>query len=205
MRADFSKKTGGLSYAHCPECMGPLDENDQGVCSYCGANLSSGKSDWVLEGTMPYLSTQRVQKQISADFKGEIDEMPSWAIPDMGSPAERKMLLLSMAAVVMADGIATNSEKKLLKAAAKRWQVPYATVNPVLYGQMTPEQVSQIQPSDPERFVDGLIAAALIDGRIDSKEEKLLMGVAKNMGLSLADTKNRMNELAKKRKVNQRS
>ena len=55
-----------------------------------------------------------------------------------------------------------------------------------------------MRPADPSNFVDGLIGAALIDGRIDASERKLVLDVARNAGLDEAATKNRMNELAKR-------
>ena len=48
-----------------------------------------------------------------------------------------------------------------------------------------------------ESCTGGLVSAALIDGRIDSKEEKLLLDVARNLGISDADSRNMMNNMAK--------
>jgi hypothetical protein len=73
------------------------------------------------------------------------------------------MLLMTMAAVVMADGVATKAERKLLKTAARRWGIPYNTVNPVLFGQMDAAQIESMRPVNPPAFIDGLIGAALIE------------------------------------------
>lgn len=207
-RDQAPQKDGGLSFAHCAECLGPLSENDSNTCEYCGAALASGKVDWVLENVMlPYelQASRRMSSSPSTQQSGgqEDTQIPSWAMPDMASRQERALLLMNMAAVVMADGIVTRQERKLLKAASKRWDVPMAMVEPILAGQMDAESISELRPANPNSFVDGLIGAALIDGRIDSSEQKLLLDVAANLGLQEATVRNRMNTMAKMAKVSQ--
>ena len=190
---------GSLSHARCPECHGPLSENDSPECEYCGANLSAGEKEWVLENVLrPEELRLQVQPQAVGmpGAGGEID-VPAWATPDMGNPRERMLLMMRMAAVVVADGQITKEERKLLKAASKRWSVPLEAVEPILTGQVAPETVATMVPSNPGAFLSGLVAAALIDGKIDSKEEKLLLDVGRSMGMSDADTRNYMNAMAK--------
>ena len=127
----------------------------------------------------------------------DVGEIPVWATPDMGNPRERTLLLMRMAAVVMADGVVTKQEHKLLKSASKRWGVPLDSIKPILEGQVDPGTISTMMPSNPGGFLSGLVSAALIDGRIDSKEEKLLLDVARNLGISEADSRNMMNSMAK--------
>jgi uncharacterized membrane protein YebE (DUF533 family) len=108
----------------------------------------------------------------------------------MGNPRERRLLLMRMAAVVMADGQVTKAERRLLAAASKRWQVPMEVVEPILSGEVDPGEVATMRPSNPTGFLTGLIFAALIDGRVDSKEERLLLDVGRNLSFSDADTRN---------------
>jgi len=190
---------GSLSHARCPECHGPLSENDSPECEYCGANLSAGEKEWVLENVLrPEELRLQVQPQAMGvpGAGGEID-VPAWATPDMGNPRERMLLLMRMAAVVVADGQITKEERKLLKAASKRWSVPLDAVEPILTGQVPPDTVATMVPSNPGAFLSGLVSAALIDGKIDSKEEKLLLDVGRSMGMSDSDTRNYMNAMAK--------
>jgi tellurite resistance protein len=189
---------GSLSHARCPECHGPLSENDSPECEYCGANLSAGDKEWVLENVLrPEELRLQVQPQAVGvpGASGEFD-VPAWATPDMGNPRERMLLMMRMAAVVVADGQITKEERKLLKAASKRWSVPLEAVEPILTGQVPAESVATMVPSNPGAFLSGLIAAALIDGKIDSKEEKLLLDVGRSMGMSDADTRNYMNAMS---------
>ena len=109
------KTDGGLSHAHCPECLGPLSESDVTACEYCGAALASGRSDWVLEDLLqPFeMSAHELRAQaVTMPGERETQEVPAWALPDLSSQQERK----------------------LLKTASKRWAIPFETVNPILFG-----------------------------------------------------------------------
>jgi predicted lipid-binding transport protein (Tim44 family) len=109
--------------------------------------------------------------------------IPPWALPDMSSPQERGALLARMAIIAAADGIVTREERRLLKKCAKRWDVPFKSIEPILTSGVASLQALQ-NPENPQRFMMGLVAAALVDGRVDRKERLLLDGVAKNMGLA---------------------
>jgi uncharacterized membrane protein YebE (DUF533 family) len=108
--------------------------------------------------------------------------LPPWALPDMSSAQERAGLLARMAVIAAADGVVTPQERRLLKKCAKRWAVPFSTIEPILASGTASTQALQ-RPENPQRFMMGLVAAALVDGRVDRKERMLLDGVARNMGL----------------------
>jgi uncharacterized tellurite resistance protein B-like protein len=114
--------------------------------------------------------------------EGGPEVVPPWALPDMSSPQERGALLARMAVIAAADGIVTREERRLIKKCAKRWGVPFETVEPILSAGVASLQALQA-PENPQRFMMGLVAAALVDGRVDRKERQLLDGVANNMGL----------------------
>jgi predicted lipid-binding transport protein (Tim44 family) len=40
--------SGGATASKCPNCGGLLKLNDDGVCDYCGADIASGRYDWVV-------------------------------------------------------------------------------------------------------------------------------------------------------------
>jgi hypothetical protein len=113
---------------------------------------------------------------------GSPDGIPPWALPDMSNPQERAALLSRMAVIAAADGVVTAQERRLLKKCSKRWGVPFATVEPILKSGAASLQALG-PPENPQRFMMGLVAAALIDGKVDRKERMLLDGVAHNMGL----------------------
>ena len=197
-----SRKSGavdesGFSYAHCPECHGPLTENDAPTCDYCGTALDAGEKDWVLDAVI-HPEELRLAPRKRAEQTAEPDMDFDGLVPDMGDPRERVLLLMRMAAVVMADGVVTKSEMKLLRSASKRWSVPFEAVTPILEGAVGLEEISGMKPSDPMGFFSGLTAAALVDGRIDSKEKRLLLDIAHNLKMDAAVAESVMTEMAKK-------
>ena len=158
----------GFSYARCPECHAPLEENDSPSCDYCGATLDAGEKDWVLDAVLQpeelrlrSSSAEQVSSEEELGFEG--------LAPDMGNPKERALLLMRMAAVVKADGTVTKEEMKLLKSASKRWNVPFEVAAPILNGTATPDEIFDMKPSNSEGFFTVLVVAALVDGRIDGK------------------------------------
>ena len=47
-RADAPTPAAGLATARCPACAGPLSDNGQPSCDYCGEPLAASPRDWVL-------------------------------------------------------------------------------------------------------------------------------------------------------------
>lgn len=45
--------SGGATASKCPNCGGLLKLNDDGKCDYCGADITSGKYDWIVTGWRP--------------------------------------------------------------------------------------------------------------------------------------------------------
>jgi uncharacterized membrane protein YebE (DUF533 family) len=185
-RKSGAEDKGELSYARCPECQGSLTENDSPTCDYCGTDLSAGATDWVLE------DVRQPEELRLAPAAATPDVESTFAAPDMGNPRERVLLLMRMAAVVVADGVVTKEERKLIKTAAKRWSVPMEAVEPILAGKMDMDVAMTMRPSNPKAFISGLVEAALIDGKIDKKEEKLLFDVGQSLGLASGQVKNLM-------------
>jgi uncharacterized membrane protein YebE (DUF533 family) len=53
-----------------------------------------------------------------------------------------------------------------------------------------------MKPSNPEGFFTGLVSAALVDGRIDKKEERLLMDISHNLGIRKSVAEAKMQQMA---------
>ncbi len=195
-RKTGAKDDSGFSYAHCPECHGPLTENDSPTCDFCGTALDAGEKDWVLDAVIQPEALRLRPRDASAS--DDMADRFSGLVPDMGNSRERVLLLMRMAAVVMADGVVTKAEMKMLKNAAKRWAVPFDAALPILQGEVGVDEIAGMKPSNPTGFFQGLVAAALVDGRIDAKERRLLLDVAKNLEISSDEAELMMKEMVKK-------
>ena len=165
----------GVSTARCPNCSAPLSDNSSTSCEYCGAGLASGERDWVL-------------KEVSS-WEGFGSRAPSPSAPRPASAKvpdreERERLLYLMAAMAMADGVVDPSERKLLKMCSERWSVPWANVELALNaGPGLFDKLVSRGSAEAETFLRELVAMALIDGKIDRKERKLLEAAAGHLGL----------------------
>ena len=99
---------------------------------------------------------------------------------------ERERLLYMMAAMAAADGVVDERERKLLKlcsrragtcrGAAWRWR---SRRGPGLFDNLMPDK----QSAEAETFLRTLVKMALVDGRIDRKERRMLESVALHLGM----------------------
>lgn len=175
----------GMSTSRCPQCHGPLTDSLSTTCDYCQAPLGSGERDWVLASAHPFeqwnaIEDQRyhartVRRAVGASSLGED------RIADI---QERQRLLYMMAAVAAADGAVGAPERKLLKLCSERWSVPWANVEMALGA--GPQLFDRLIPKgspEGEIFLRHIVEVALVDGRIDRQERRMLEVAAQHLDL----------------------
>jgi predicted lipid-binding transport protein (Tim44 family) len=182
----------GITAFKCASCAAPLASTDTGACEYCGSPVALDETQWHL------LRVARPEA-VAIPVRTATDEMPGWAVPDLSDPRDRKALLARMASIMAADGVVEPRERKLLKVTARRWGVPYDQVRPVLEGRQPPVESPPTGDDEKGLFLLGLVMTALVDGRVDSRERRMIHGVASSLHLP-ADLPDRMIE-AQKRKL----
>lgn len=168
----------GMSTNRCPQCAAPLTDNGQPSCEFCGALLSSGEKDWVMQdfGSWEWWRSKGGQPATSR-------AAPAAAkVPDR---EERERLVYLMAAMAMADGVVDEKERKLLKMASERWGIPWANLELALNAPASSlfNKLMVKGSSEAESFLKELVQVALADGKIDSKEKKMLEAAAAHLGL----------------------
>jgi uncharacterized membrane protein YebE (DUF533 family) len=178
-RAPGVEGAAGLSVSKCSNCSAPLSASDADSCEYCGTPVALDRNDWFL---INVARPEAVVVPKVADAPP--DDLPGWAMPDLANPVERKALLTRMAAIMAADGVVEPRERKLLKATAKRWQIPYAHVQPILEGRQPAPDLAPVDDAQKGVFLLGLVMAALVDGRVDTRERKMIRGVASSMHMA---------------------
>ncbi len=174
------RSTAGLSYARCKECDGPLPSTDASACEYCATPIALNEREWFLSTVA---RPEAVAIPTASQVEDGADDMPGWALPDLSNPRDREVLLARMAAVMAADGVVEPRERKLLKAMSKRWRVPYAQVEPILMGRQAAPDAAPTSDQEKGLFLLGLVLAALVDGRVDVRERRMIHGVAASMHL----------------------
>ncbi len=166
----------GMATNRCPQCHAPLTDNGTTSCEYCGAELASGERDWVLADAVLWEA-----------WRARTSSRPR---PGAGAQAvdrsERERLVYMMAAMAMADGAVDAKERALLKMCSDRWNVPWANVELALNaGPNLFDRLVGKQTPEAENFLRELVNLAMIDGKVDRKEKKLLEAAAVHLGLSL--------------------
>jgi hypothetical protein len=189
----------GMSTDRCPQCNAPLTNSAANTCEFCGTLLGNGERDWVLSSALPFESwnvhhaqrsaarAARYQQARQADRGGapppiEGDGDGDRVVTDV---KERERLLYMMAAIAAADGEVSAAERRLLKLCAERWSVAWPNVEMALNA--GPQLFERLVPRgspEAEVFLRHIVEMALVDGRIDRKERKMLEIAAQHLGLS---------------------
>jgi predicted lipid-binding transport protein (Tim44 family) len=189
--------SNGMSTDRCPQCNAPLTGSSSGACEYCGTRLDTGDKDWVLAHTFLSETWEARERQLRMSGTarpspaGPVrpEPMPGTVAAGPGTDAvmdvkERERLLYMMAAIAAADGAVDVPERKLLKLCATRWGIPWQNVEMALNSGST--LFSKLIPrGSPEAsvFLRNLVQMALVDGRVDRKERRMLEAAASHLDL----------------------
>lgn len=168
----------GVSTSRCANCAAPLSDNANPNCDYCGTALATGERDWVLleVSTWEGFGANLARQAPSTPRPTGVSRVPD--------REERERLLYLMAAMAAADGVIDEKEKKLLRLCSERWSVPWANVELALNaGQSLFDKLIVRGSGEAEAFMRQLVEMALVDGKIDRKERKLLEAAARHLGL----------------------
>jgi hypothetical protein len=150
----------------CQNCGALLKESDNTKCDHCNTELAAGQQNWVLDAILPPGSVQP---------RGGVQEqaLPDWLVPDIADPRERGVLFAQMGALMARDGNFGKREKKLMRLCARRWAIPDEKVAHVMSNPLASSNAT-ITSASPQWFLSGLVAAALIDGKLDTQERAML-------------------------------
>ncbi|WP_342373888.1 TIM44-like domain-containing protein [Myxococcus stipitatus] len=190
-----TNSANGMSTDRCPQCNAPLTNSAATSCEFCGTQLANGDRDWVLASALPF---EAWNARESASFRAtppraamarpshEVQAHPaSSAGTDVVMDIqERQRLLYMMAAIAAADGTVTSAERRMLKLCAERWNVEWAQVEMALNAgpQLFDRLLTRGSP-EAEVFLRNIVEVALVDGRIDRKERRMLESAATHLGL----------------------
>ncbi len=161
----------GLATDRCHHCNAPQADSDAVTCSYCAALLPQDWSFQALHSYEHWRSTVRAQ----ATSAGPSQEALLEHLGQLADPHERRRALVMMVGMARADGVVTESERALLEACARRWSLEQGRLEALL--EIPLDQLAPVVPRSPEEardFYRALAGAALIDGKVDREEKKLL-------------------------------
>ncbi|MGQ0504742.1 MAG: TIM44-like domain-containing protein [Myxococcaceae bacterium] len=170
----------GVSTSRCPSCNAPLTDSLTPACEFCKTPLSSGERDWVLALARSYEAWSSQE-----DERYRMITRPAQRRVNVISDVqERERLLYMMAAVAVADGELNDAERKLLKLCSDRWSVPWSNVELALNAgsQLFDRLIPKATP-EAAAFLQSIVHMALIDGKIDKAERRMLEAAAAHLGM----------------------
>jgi len=181
-RGATTNTANGISTSRCPHCSAPLTDSISTRCDYCGVELSSGAPDWVLASAQTIEAWNSREDDIFRAVAAKPGQKPTEEI--ITDVRERERLIYMMAAMAAADGVVDERERKLLKLCSTRWSIPWAKVEMAL--QAGPQLFDRLVPKgspEAEVFLHSLLQMALVDGRIDKHELRMLQSAALRLGI----------------------
>ncbi|MFH2140872.1 MAG: TIM44-like domain-containing protein, partial [Bacteroidota bacterium] len=172
-----SEKSKGSLYAHsCPSCGGPLGDTLDLKCQYCGAELNSPKTEWIITDVMSIYEYQAYYAANGANFVAKVDPDKLDGLFKVRDYAFNNVLIL-----VAADGVFDKEEMEFTKKLAKKWGYSLDKIQPMFEMAQSGKLVIRM-PEDAkmkEKIYKLMEKAANIDGNISGEEQNVLDSVKK--------------------------
>ncbi|MDD2599675.1 MAG: TIM44-like domain-containing protein [Kiritimatiellae bacterium] len=169
-----------LNSLHCPGCGAPQVAKSNGSCRYCGLRQNDGSVAWVLES----VSATRGFAQ------APITPLPGADAAGLPSPREREMLIQSMAAIMLADGVIDPKEETQLRKMAAKHQIDSTRLAALIHEVQSAGQIHLPAVDDWTQrndFLRVLVQMCLADGNVSSAERGTLKSMVTHLGYSDID------------------
>lgn len=167
---------GSIYAKQCSSCGGSLDDTTDRLCPYCGSELNSDKTDWIIIDVTSYDEHLKYLKHNSELFYSNISHKGIKSIFKVRDFAFNNVLVM-----IAADGVITDEELAFIKKLANKWGFSYSK----LTGMIDLAKNNQLAIRMPENEKDKakvyklMLQAAAIDGNI-SREEQAVLDSVKN-------------------------
>ncbi len=170
----------------CSGCGAPIDVGTAQACGFCGSPLNDGTGDWVLEDVGPKnitnsFPTENQKEQLTADADC-LDGDRSLNDPE---------LLTALSRILTVDGELLEKERKHIISLAESRGVPKDRLK-TIFATATSRDIPITLPQNLKQanvFMEHLLRAALVDGKVTRSEQKLLLQAGRQIGWSAADLK----------------
>jgi uncharacterized tellurite resistance protein B-like protein len=196
---------GSISSAHCPNCGAPQEKVTEVRCGSCGMVLNDG-SHWLLaraegaggrgEQELRSMLTQRPLDRgpipLEPAAAGAEDVAPVAEDPAPVSPKPGGMEALAWSLLVASsDGSIGVAEQSAAYAAGRKWGIRKDRVGQLLEAARhgTLEVVKPRDLDEARAWLDTMADMALADGRVSLSEERLMLAVAEEAGMSEIDVR----------------
>lgn len=189
-RNAVSKAELAFASFSCSGCGAPIDAGRSKACGYCGATLNDGSGDWVLEDVGPQNLPDSIRiEQVAAATAGltgsGIDRFESDRLQN------EPELLAALVKILTIDGQLHEKERAHIIRLAESRGVPKNRLKSI-FETAVADDTDVAVPTDPvqgQLFMDHLLRAALVDGKVSRSEFDLLVKAGLQIGWSPADVK----------------
>lgn len=173
----------------CKGCGAPIDVGSTSACGFCGASLNDGVCDWVLEDVRPHNMIADLKREDRLDHQIGVQGGTERLEADrfLNEPE----LLTALSRILTVDGELHEKERAHIIDLAKRRGVGKEQLTKIFNTATSadipirlPENLGQANV-----FMDHLLRAALVDGKVTRTEFHLLLQTAQQIGWSTADVK----------------
>lgn len=167
----------GSLYAHvCPSCAGPVKDTIDTKCQYCGAELNSTKSEWIITDILGVAEYNDYYQSNKDTFIASVDIYKLESLYDVRDYAFNNVLV-----VMAADGVFDPKEAEMAATLAKKWGYKIEKINPMFTMAKSGGLVIRM-PEDQkkcQKIFKLMEKAAAIDGFVSPEEQQLLDSVKK--------------------------
>ncbi|MEM6472755.1 MAG: TIM44-like domain-containing protein [Planctomycetota bacterium] len=184
-----SKAEMAFASFSCTSCGASLDIGKADTCKYCGSAINDGGGDWVLEDVVDHNMIASLLREDRTDHRieafGGVERLESDRF--LNEPE----LLISLCKLIAVDGQLDPKEQELVVDLAKRRGVEGERLKQVFASAVADDTEIELpkEPGQAKVFMDHLLRASLIDGRVTRSEVELLRQASKQLHWSDADLK----------------
>ena len=178
-----------FSSSNCTGCGAPIDVGGEKSCGFCGSALNDGTGDWVLEDVGPHNMIKDFLREDSADQT--VEEQGGVERLEADRFLNEPELLTALSRILTVDGELHEKERQHICDLAESRGVPKDRLK-AIFATATSKDIPITVPKDRAQanvFMDHLLRAALIDGKVTRAEHQLLLKASQQIGWSPADLK----------------
>ncbi len=154
----------GSIYSHsCPSCGGPAGDTLDTKCQYCGAELNSTSTEWIITDIMDIHAYYSYYSANAANFVAKVDPNKLDSLYKVRDYAFNNVLIM-----VAADGHFDNEELEFTKKLAKKWGYNLDKIDPMFKMAQSGKLVLRMPDDQKSRgkIFKLMEKAANIDGNI---------------------------------------
>jgi uncharacterized tellurite resistance protein B-like protein/predicted RNA-binding Zn-ribbon protein involved in translation (DUF1610 family) len=184
-----TKSDQAFSSFSCPGCGAPIDVGGAKACVFCGSPLNDGTGDWVPEDVGPHNMINEYLREDRHD--NIIEEHGGVERLEADRFLNEPELLTALSRILTVDGELHKKERQHIIDLAERRGVPKERLK-AIFATATSQDIPITLPQNRVQanvFMDHLLRAALVDGKVTRSEERLLLQASEQIGWTSADLK----------------